>query len=197
MHTSVTMNIPRPQPFLAYYPALVEQNQLVESVSIINSSLSNIIRQTIQPPPKTEPLGPRDSYDPSNPAPLSSFGSTIDVPLGNIALARSGDKGANINIGLFVPGGDEEKWQWLRSFLTKDRMKQLMGNDWQDWFHIERVEFEEIKAVHFVIYGPLGRGVSSSRLLDALGKGFAEFVRDVHVPVPEKFLRLESSGEKL
>jgi hypothetical protein len=30
--------------------------------------------------------------------------------------------------------------------------------------------------------------VSSSRLLDALGKGFAEFIRAVHVPIPERFL---------
>lgn len=190
MHTSVTMNVPKPQPFLAYYPALVDQSELVESICMLGASASQVTRQLIGPPSRTEPLGPRDNYDPINPVPLSSFGPTVDVPLGDIALARSGDKGANINIGLFIPGGDEEKWQWLRSIMTRDQMKQLMGNDWQDWFHIERIEFQDIKAVHFVIYGPLGRGVSSSRLLDALGKGFAEFVRDVHVPVPRKFLGL-------
>lgn len=38
-------------------------------------------------------------------------------------------------------------------------------------YFVERCELPEIKAVHFVIYGPLGRGVSSSKLLDALGKG--------------------------
>ncbi len=31
-------------------------------------------------------------------------------------------------------------------------------------------------------------GVSSSKILDALGKGFAEFIRDVHVAIPKKFL---------
>lgn len=46
-----------------------------------------------------------------------------------------------------------------------------------------------IKAVHFVIYGPLGRGVTSSKLLDGLGKGFTDFIRDVHVPIPKKFLQ--------
>lgn len=190
MHTSVTMNVPKPQPFLAYYPALVEQSRLQESICMMGTTPSQITRQTILPPCRTEPLGARDNYDPPDPVPLSSFGPTAEVPLGDVALARSGDKGANINIGLFISGGDEEKWQWLRSFLTRDRMKQLMGRDWQSWYYIERIEFEEIKAVHFVIYGPLGRGVSSSRLLDALGKGFAEFVRHVHVPVPKKFLGL-------
>ena len=82
----------------------------------------------------------------------------------------------------------DEEWDWLRSFLTRSKMQELMGTDWEDWYFVERVEMPLIKAVHFVIYGPLGRGVSSSRLLDALGKGFAEFIRAVHVPIPEKFL---------
>ncbi|ROT37603.1 hypothetical protein SODALDRAFT_264515, partial [Sodiomyces alkalinus F11] len=55
-------------------------------------------------------------------------------------------------------------------------------------YFVERVEFPNILAVHFVIYGPLGRGVSGCRLLDALGKGFADFIRDRVVDVPERFL---------
>jgi len=50
------------------------------------------------------------------------------------------------------------------------------------------VEFARLRAVHFVIYGALARGVSSSPLLDAFGKGFADFVRARHVPIPVKFL---------
>jgi hypothetical protein len=68
-------------------------------------------------------------------------------------------------------------------------MKELMGEDWrEDEYVLERVEFEGIWAVHFVVYGPLGRGVSSCRLLDALGKGFADFIRDRVVDVPVKML---------
>lgn len=43
---------------------------------------------------------------------------------------------------------------------------------------LERVEFPRIWAVHFVVYGILGRGVSSSSRLDALGKGCADYLRD-------------------
>jgi hypothetical protein len=107
-------------------------------------------------------------------------------PLGDIALARSGDKGANINIGIFV--SDSEQWDWLRSFLTTTEMERLMGTDWKDDFWIERIEFPGLRAVHFVIYGPLGRGVSSSSRLDSLGKAFAEFIRDRHIPIPIQFL---------
>jgi hypothetical protein len=76
-------------------------------------------------------------------------------------------------------------------------MQELMGDTWEDWFYIERCEMPEIKAVHFVVYGPLGRGVSSSKILDALGKGFAEFVRDRHLQIPKKFLgKWESHANK-
>ena len=64
-----------------------------------------------------------------------------------------------------------------------------MGDDWRpNEYFIERVEFPNLWAVHFVIYGPLGRGVSSCRLLDCLGKGFADYIRDKVVDVPERFL---------
>ena len=93
------------------------------------------------------------------------------------------DAVAQVNIGIFVRC--ETHWPWLRTFLSRARMRALMGDDWREGeYFIERVEFEAIQAVHFVIYGVLGRGVSSCRLLDSLGKGFADFVRDVVVEVP-------------
>jgi hypothetical protein len=115
------------------------------------------------------------------------------APLGDIALARSGDKGANANIGIFVH--TEEEWEWLRSIMTRAKLQELMGEDWRDWYFIERVEMPKVKAVHFVVYGPLGKGVSGSAILDCLGKGFAEHIRFVHVPIPTKFLEKKGLNE--
>lgn len=184
MHCSLDFRTLAPKPFVGYYPALVSQSEIEESVSILHDD--SWTRTILPPPAATEALQPRDNYDPVDAKPLSHFGPTLTVPLGDIALARSGDKGGNVNIGLFVQ--TPEQWAWFRAFMTRDRLKGLMGKDWRDEFHVERVEFPGIRAVHFVVYGVLGRGVSSSRLLDSLGKGFAEFIRAVHVPVPAKFL---------
>ncbi|KAI0414273.1 hypothetical protein F5X98DRAFT_254982 [Xylaria grammica] len=179
-----------PVPFLGYFPALIAQSQIQESVNILGREGNVEDSLVVGPPSITEKLAPRENYDPVSPRTLSSFGASRTIPFGDIILARSGDKGANVNIG-FTPRktyDNAEVWEWLRSFLTKDRLRELMGNDWQDWFHVERVEFPKIRAVHFVVYGALGRGVSSSARLDSLGKGFAEWLRAVHVPVPVKFL---------
>lgn len=184
MHCSLDFRTIVPKPFLGYYPALVSQSEIEESVTMVGSPNNKAV---VGPPKKTEPLESRANYETSSPASLESFGPTNTIPLGDLVLARSGDKGANINIGLFVHTA--EQWEWFRAFMTKDRLKTMMGKDWRDSFFLERVEFANIYAVHFVVYGILGRGVSSSRRLDCLGKGFAEFIRAVHVPIPTKFLQ--------
>ncbi|WPV28115.1 hypothetical protein CLAFUW7_04518 [Fulvia fulva] len=186
-HSSLDHRTAAPKEFLAFYPGIIQQSQLDEAVCHIPpDSNQEPQRHVVGPPSKSEALQPREDYETARTSSLESFGSTVMAPLGDIALARSGDKGANVNLGIFVH--TDEEWDWLRSFMTKTQMKKMMGSDWQDWYHIERVEMPNIRAVHFVIYGPLGRGVTSSRLLDALGKGFGEFIRDVHVPIPSKFL---------
>ena len=194
-HSSLDFRTAIPKPYIAFYPGIIEQAVLNEGVSIIEKDSSNISRHAVGPPGKTEALAPREDYEPTSAVDLSSFGETVMAPIGDIALGRSGDKGANVNIGLFVQ--TDQEWEWLRSFLTKAKVKEMMGSDWQDWYHIERVEMSNIKAVHFVVYGPLGRGVTSSKILDALGKGFGEFIRAVHVPIPKKFLEARESKANL
>ena len=164
------------------------QDEIEEAVHLLDKGGETKQSIPVTRPPKYEDFdGKRDSYDPANSIPLESFGPTVSMPLGNIVIGRSGDKGPNVNCGLFTDR--PEIWEWLRSFLTLDRMKKLVGKDWKDEFEIERVEFPSIFAVHFVIYGILGRGVSSSTLLDNRGKGFTDYIRAKHVNVPKKFLQ--------
>ena len=172
---------------------MIAQSELEESVNIISRNQGNVHRSIVGPPKNTEPIGERSNFDTSNPVDLSQFGETVMAPLGDVALARSGDKGANVNFGVYVH--TREEWDWLRTFMTRGQMQELMGSTWEDWFFVERCEIPEIKAVHFVVYGPLGRGISSTKILDGLGKGFAEFIRDRHVPIPKEFLgKWESYG---
>jgi hypothetical protein len=181
-----------PRPFLAYYPAIVSQDLVDEQINFIDGP-DNVVSYATGHPPKYEPLAPRASYDHTpSPDEKSLFnGASQPIRLGEIAQGRSGDKGANLNFGLFVP--NPQYWPWLRSYMSRERMRTMLAadDDWDDSFLIERVEFPEIHAVHFVIYGILGRGVSSSSRLDGFGKGFADYVRDKIVEVPAELLSLK------
>ena len=184
-HSALDQRTAIPRPFLAYYPALVSQNDIDERINIIDGR-ETIASFSTGHPPNYEPLHPRQSYDhtpsPNDTTLLNS--QTQLIRLGDITLARSGDKGANLNFAIFVT--EAWFWPWLRSYMSRERLRELLADDddWDDSFLVERVEFPRIHAVHFVIYGILGRGVSSSSRLDGFGKGFADYVRDKIVQVP-------------
>lgn len=172
-----------PLPFLAYYPALIKQSQIPEAINFVDGP-STIRSFETGHPPRYEELGTRDNYDTE--APHDFKGPYKQIRLGDVALARSGDKGGNLNVGFFVT--NPAHWPWLRSYMSRDRMRELLSKDWKDSYFIERVEFPHIHAVHFVIYGILGRGVSSSSRLDGFGKGFADYIRDKVVDIPLELL---------
>ncbi|GFN15020.1 acyclic terpene utilization AtuA family protein [Aspergillus tubingensis] len=182
-HTSLDTRTAIPLPFLAYYPALIKQSEIHEKINMINAS-NNISSYDTGHPSQYQDLTPRENYDSAEPQVFRS--PTKELRLGDIALGRSGDKGGNLNCGIFVT--NPKHWAWLRSYLTRDQIRELIGKDWNDSFFIERVEFPNIMAVHFVIYGILGRGVSSSSRLDGFGKGFVDYIRDKVVDVPVEIL---------
>ncbi|KAK7467666.1 hypothetical protein VKT23_004719 [Stygiomarasmius scandens] len=184
-----------PKPFTTFFPALISQSSIqtrtyLEDATILVPSI---------PLSATQPFEGQRSYDPDPQTLrlLSDFGSTRKIPLGSIVLARSGDKGANSNVGLWVRHEDE--WGWLRSFLTMDRFKTLLRDDFRpSEYKIDRFELSHLRAVHFVCYGLLEEGTCSSSLIDCLGKGVGEFLRAQVVDIPEKFVgRSEREKSKL
>lgn len=188
-----------PKPYISYYPAIYPQSSLKTSINILRPSASRGEAECdnipTRPPPNFEALSKRESYETRNPLQLSFLGSTIRARLGDVVLARSGDKGGNANIGFFIPTqlpsaypADSSlyaaSWDWLRTYLTITKLRQMFGESWDEKFYIERVEFPKIMAVHFVVYGVLGRGVSGSSRLDSFAKGMGDWLRDVEVDVP-------------
>ncbi|GAD95417.1 hypothetical protein NFIA_057110 [Paecilomyces variotii No. 5] len=170
-----------PQPYSEYYVVLIPQEKLKHAVHIGGQSHS------IPPPTFTQIYPPEQrSHDPLNPIDITSFGEMTQGPIGWIVHARSGDKGSNANVGFWAR--DDEEYAWLRSLLTIPRIQDLLGAEYKPGNRIERVEFPGLRAVHFVLYGHLDRGVNSTSTYDILGKNVAEFLRARHVPLPKKFL---------
>ena len=186
-----------PKPYISYYPTIWPQEKLNTSINMLTANSCVQIKTT--PPPRFEALAKRRSYETSNPIDMSSFGPTTRARLGDVVLARSGDKGGNANIGFFIPTSlpssyppssplYAESWAWLRTYLTIPRLQEMFGNSWDDRYFIERVEFPHVMAVHFVVYGVLGRGVSGSSRLDSFAKAMGDWLRDVEVEVLVGFI---------
>ncbi|MGC4986492.1 acyclic terpene utilization AtuA family protein [Streptomyces sp. DT193] len=121
--------------------------------------------------------------EPSLPEPLPA-GPARRAPLGLIAGARSGDKGGNANVGVWVR--TDEAWRWLAHELTADRFRELIPESRP--LKVVRHVLPELRAVNFVVEGILGEGVASQARFDPQAKALGEWLRSRHLDIPEALL---------
>jgi len=104
-------------------------------------------------------------------------GHVHGVRLGDLAHARSGDKGDRANIG--VVALDPECYAWLRENLTEaavaDYLRPLGVGV------VRRYDLPRIHAFNFVIDHALGGGASRSLRLDSQGKALAVALLEMKV----------------
>ncbi|NMO02150.1 DUF1446 domain-containing protein [Gordonia sp. TBRC 11910] len=115
----------------------------------------------------------------------TDWGTTRRAPLGEIAGARSGDKGGTANIGLWVRSDDE--FTWLDETLTVEKVKELLPEVADLVVH--RYRLPNLRAINFVIEEVLGRGVADNVRFDPQAKGMGEWLRSRHVDIPTRFNR--------
>lgn len=113
-----------------------------------------------------------------------AVGRGVRAPLGRVAAARSGDKGGDANIGVWVR--TDEQWTWLRAALTTEALRELLPETRE--LDIERHELPNLRALNFVVHGILGRGVAEGYRFDPQAKGLAEWLRSRVVTVPAQLL---------
>ncbi|WP_084505564.1 acyclic terpene utilization AtuA family protein [Nocardia harenae] len=121
--------------------------------------------------------------DPALPEPLTPS-DTETRPLGTIALARSGDKGGNANVGVWVR--TEEQWRWLAHTLTVDALRTLLPETAE--LTVTRTVLPNLRALNFVVHGLLGKGVAYQARFDPQAKGLGEWLRSRHVEIPTELL---------
>ncbi len=88
------------------------------------------------------------------------------LTVGDLAHARSGDKGNHANIG--VVAYSAEGYEILKRELTAERVAQFfhaLGAD-----RVERFELPNIWALNFLLYNALAGGASQSLRIDTQGK---------------------------
>jgi len=115
----------------------------------------------------------------------SGGGETVRVALGTIVGARSGDKGGDANLGVWVD--TPERFGWLEGYLTVERLAELLP--FTAGLRVERFELPNLLALNFVVHGLLGRGVAASPRLDAQAKALGEDLRAGLADIPRRLLR--------
>ncbi|MGH8958481.1 MAG: acyclic terpene utilization AtuA family protein [Acidimicrobiia bacterium] len=162
-------------PYAVYWPTTIP-SALVPMTVTVDGSEAVVSSET--------PQGSR--AEPLLAVPLEHriYSSTEREPLGVLVGARSGDKGGNANLGVWVR--DAEAFPWLASFLSVDRLRGLLPEAGS--LPITRFELPNLLALNFVIEGFLGEGVSSSMRTDPQAKSLGEFIRARVVDIPRDLL---------
>ena len=88
------------------------------------------------------------------------------IKLGDIAMARSGDKGDGSNVGIFVQ--NEADYAFIVEQLTVERVRQHFGGIC--FGKVDRYEAPNMLALNFILHDSLGGGGSESLKTDAQGK---------------------------
>jgi hypothetical protein len=138
-------------------------------------------RVDIPPAASTRPLAAVES--PALPEPLPA-GPTRRVPLGTIAGARSGDKGGDANVGVWVRTDDA--WRWLAHALTVAEFRRMVPE--AAGLPVMRSDLPNLRALNFVVEGLLGEGVAAQARFDPQAKALGEWLRSRHIDIPEVLL---------
>jgi hypothetical protein len=139
----------------------------------------------IAPPPVTAGL-PQEETGSSGRTPQ---GLEVDLPLGRLVFARSGDKGGTANVGVWIPAGHPRRadaYAWLRDWLTPDVVARLLPE--AAGLGIEVFALPNLSAVNIVIDGLLGDGVASSTRFDPQAKAVGEWLRARVVNLPKELV---------
>ncbi|MFA7768382.1 acyclic terpene utilization AtuA family protein [Streptomyces sp. NRRL S-448] len=111
-------------------------------------------------------------------------GPTVRAPLGAVAGARSGDKGGDANVGVWVE--TDPAWEWLRDTVTAEVFQELLPET--RGLPVARHELPQLRALNFTVTGILGDGVASGHRFDPQAKALGEWLRARHLDIPVALL---------
>ncbi len=158
-------------PYGVYWPVLVPAAEVRPRVWLNGEELPYAVSGTSAGPVPVRPVERRAAV-PSGPC--------VRLPLGRVAGARSGDKGGDANLGVWVD--TDERYAWLEAYLTAGRLAALLPE--LAAHRIERHELPGVRALNFVVHGLLGRGVAASPRMDPQAKALGEKLRAQVVDIP-------------
>ena len=175
-----------PQPgsvFGVYWPALLDQDVLEHVVHHHDGTTETIAPGT--PHGAEGEVGPLTASVRQPQPPPWTADELVVASLGEMVHARSGDKGGDANLGVWVT--DRQAWEWLKLTLTIAELRRLLPEA-RD-LEISRYELPNLGAVNFVLRGLLGTGATSTLRLDAQAKALGEWLRARSTKVPRSLVK--------
>ncbi|MGX1500477.1 acyclic terpene utilization AtuA family protein [Roseibium aggregatum] len=162
---------PKVQPVVRLFSFLQSKAETPVAVEVDGKDVPVSVAATpvhLDPPAAT----PADSREPGPDA--------VKVRLVNLAWGRSGDKGDIANIGILARRPDY--LPYIRAALSEEVVKDYFAHVCDG--RVERFDLPGSHALNFMLHDSLGGGGIASVRIDPQGKGFAQMLLDIEIPVP-------------
>ncbi|MFP3914515.1 MAG: acyclic terpene utilization AtuA family protein [Actinomycetota bacterium] len=166
-------------PYVIYRDARVPA-RLVPAVVHVGDETWTVDSPATRQSPAPEEAG----VEPPLPDAGPGGGDTVEAPLGAVAGTRSGDKGGDANVGVWVRR--PEAYPWLVRTLTVARLRDLVPEAAR--LDVERWLLPNLGAVNFVVRGLLGDGAAASVRVDPQAKSLGEYLRSRRLQIPAGLL---------
>lgn len=167
----------------AYWPAILPQETL-DHVAVLEDGT----RVPVAGPPS---FGSVEQGKTGLAPSTRDWGPTRRAPLGLFLDARSGDKGADGNVGIWAH--EETAYQWLAETLDVDQIKVILPEARN--LTIECHRLPNLLALNFVIKNLLDGGASETLRLDRQAKALGEYLRAKHMEIPNQLFSASASAK--
>jgi len=170
----------RPQPLMRVHSTLIDKAAVAVVIQLGSKVIANRVFESA-----ASTKTPKCSFGPevSN-VQIDTNQAMVELPLEQLAYARSGDKGNNANVGVIA-----RKPEYLPVLY-----QQLTANAVAEFFdhvvegEVERFEVPGFDAFNFFMTEALGGGGTASLRVDSQGKAFGQMLLSKMVWVPEGLL---------
>lgn len=170
-------------PFGVYRAAYVDRADVAHTVVHADGT-----SERIPDPPRTSEMRHEPADDHGAASHAAQDRVTRRIPLGTFVHARSGDKGGDANVGLWVDRSrhGEQRVAWLSKLISPQKIRELLPEAAD--LDVEVYPLPNLGAVNVVIRGLLGDGVAASTRFDPQAKALGEWLRSRHVSITEDLL---------
>ncbi|RUT79916.1 acyclic terpene utilization AtuA family protein [Ancylomarina longa] len=181
---AVTGGRARMQQVITYWPTLVPKSSIISKVHILDDNgevqeqydIASVLgneREMVTPVRKVAETKQAYADD-----------KRITVPLRKICLARSGDKGDTVNIGVLARS--KEVYAFMKTALTAEYVSTMFAGISKG--KVTRFEIDNLMALNFLLEEALDGGGTKSLMIDAQGKTDASALLNQEIKIPEKIL---------
>lgn len=175
--TGVAPGRPRPSPVVSLFSGLIDKDQVPVTVKVGGEPVA-LPLACLKGQGQPQPAPPLE-------APALAEGDNVSVPLMDLAVARSGDKGNYANIGVIAR--DARYFDAIRAGLTPERVKACFSRLTRG--EVTAYPLPGIHGINFLLAESLDGGGVSSLHMDPQGKTYSQVLLELEVQVPAQEAR--------